>query len=351
MNVVYDDIVYSLQKHGGISVYWSEITRNTDQALRVVYDSAVNNRVYEKKLMNKSLVKSGRLLQIKRFLPLKIKEYLREPFIFHSSYYRYCCNKNALNVTTIHDFTNELYAKGILAYIRYIRKKVTIAHSKAVICISNNTFDDFKRFFPNYRGLVKVIYNGYDSQSYYLIPEIHKEKIILFVGERRLYKRFDLAVKIAKNFKDCRFVIVGGGDLSDEEFNLLEQNLKNRYEKHGFVDNNKLRELYNKAFFLCYPSEYEGFGIPIIEAQACGCPVVCQKKSCIPEIGNNAAVYFTENEIDNSDGDIYKLNNSDYYREKVELGLTNVKRFSWENCRKKVHDLYNNVMNSVKCKP
>ena len=154
MKIVYDDIIYSLQKHGGISVYWSEITRDTDHALRIVYDSAKNNKAYNKAFLGQSVVKSSKLLQIKRFFPQRIKEWKTEPFIFHSSYYRYCSNKNACNIATIHDFTNEIYGKGLLAFIRKIRKKITISRSKGVICISNNTLKDFKRYYPNYHGSV-----------------------------------------------------------------------------------------------------------------------------------------------------------------------------------------------------
>jgi mannosyltransferase len=347
MNVVYDDIIYSLQKCGGGSVYWSEITTCDTffPSFRIVYDSAIKNHVYNKSLLKDSIVKSSRLLLIKRFISLKINKWKDEPFLFHSSYYRYSRNKNAYNITTIHDFTNEIYGRGILAYIRKIRKRKAVAHSKGVICISKNTLNDFKKFYPNYQGLLKVVYNGYDDQSYYMVKGVSKENIILFVGARTDYKRFDLAVKIVCKFTKFQLVIIGGGNLCDSEVELLEKNLKNRYKKYDYVNNDMLRVLYNQAFFLCYPSEYEGFGIPIIEAQACGCPVVCQKKSCIPEIGGNAVVYFSENEIEDETCEIYKLSNPDYYTKKVEEGLLNVKNFSWSKSRYETKNFYKDVIN------
>lgn len=348
MNVVYDDIIYSLQKHGGVSVYWSEITRNDiDSVLRIVYDSAKNNQTYDENLIKSSVVKSSRFLMLKRFLPLKVHKWKNDPFVFHSSYYRYCCDKNAYNVTTIHDFTNEIYGKGLFAFVRKLRKRITVARSKGIICVSRNTLNDFNRFFPNYRGFTEVIYNGFDSKSYYKEPNVVKERVVLFVGARRYYKRFDLAVRLACKFSGVSLVIVGGGRLSNSEIDLLERYMKNRYKKYDFICNDELRTLYNKAFFLCYPSEYEGFGIPIIEAQACGCPVVCQKKSCIPEVGRESVVYFSENEIENSNSDVFKLNNPAFYKQKVDAGFMNVKRFSWDIARESVYGFYKKILSRM----
>ena len=347
MNIVYDDIIYSLQKCGGGSVYWSEVTQsNTNiKILRIVYDSAKNNQLYPKALFEQSVVKSSVFLQIKRFLPIKIKKWKNASFIFHSSYYRYSNNKNACNITTIHDFTDEIYGKGILSFIRKFRKKITVAHSKGVICISNNTLKDFKHYYPKYKGFIEVIHNGYDRDSYYLMPNFTKKNKILFVGARGGYKRFDLAVKIASKFSESKFVIVGGGDLNNSEKELLERTLRNRYEKIGYISNDELRNLYNEAFFLCYPSEYEGFGIPIIEAQACGCPVVCQMNSSLPEVGGTALVYFAEKELDSEDCHFFQLNDPFFYKQKVEEGLINVMRFSWDKTRKEVYTFYEKVLN------
>ena len=346
MNIVYDDIIYSLQKCGGGSVYWSEVTQNKtkNEILRIVYDTAKKNKLYAETLLEQSVVKSSAFLQITRFLPIKIKKWKNDSFIFHSSYYRYSNSKNACNIATIHDFTDEIYGKGILSLIRKFRKKRTISHSKGIICISNNTLEDFKYYYPKYKGEVVVIHNGYDRGSYYLMPNSTKRKNILFVGARGGYKRFDLAVKIASKFCDSQLVIVGGGDLNEPETELLDRLLKDRYKKIGFISNDELRNLYNEAFFLCYPSEYEGFGIPIVEAQACGCPVVCQQKSCIPEIGGDSVVYFAETEIDSSDCEIYKLNIASYYEQKVYAGLSNAKKYSWDKTRKETLDFYTKVL-------
>lgn len=342
MKIVYDDIIYSLQVSGGGSVYWSEVTGEAPtSAQHIIYDTAASNIFLNKEILNRSTVLSSCLLSIKRFLAIRLKA--RERFIFHSSYYRFCINSNAVNITTVHDFTDELYTCGLKAFLRVNRKKRAMTHSQGIICISENTKRDFLHFYPNYKNRLIVISNGYDNKSYYYEPEVKKTKNILFVGSRHGYKRFDLTLQIANMLKDCRLIIIGGGDLNREEHLLLEKTIPGRFEKKGFVANDDLRHLYNEAFFLCYPSEYEGFGIPIIESQACGCPVVCQSKASIPEVAGDAAIYINGSKIAEDVSLIHKLYDADYYSRIQKNGLENVKRFSWDKCRGEVQDFYKSI--------
>ena len=110
MNVIYDDIVYSLQKAGGISVMWSQITNSVPYpAKHIQYDNARNNMFGALIEGHEYDIRSAKGLQLKRFLNLKFDE--QNPFIFHSSYFRYCKNANAINVTNVYDFIYEFYSK------------------------------------------------------------------------------------------------------------------------------------------------------------------------------------------------------------------------------------------------
>ena len=267
------------------------------------------------------------------------------PFIFHSSLYRYCKNKNAINITTVHDFTYEYYRKDLKSNLHKIQKKNAVMHSDGVICISENTKKDLLKFYPKYKGKIKVIYNGYSTQKYFCETNIEKTKNVLFVGARTDYKRFDFAIDIISHLPDYKLIIIGGGQLSEAEKIILEKKIPNQYEKAGYLSDEALRKLYNSAFCLLYPSEYEGFGIPVIEAQACGCPVVCQAKSCIPEVAEKSAIYIDSSDLNKSVNEIKQLLDSDFYNEKVQLGLQNVKRFSWDKCADEVRQFYEEVFN------
>lgn len=348
MKVFFDDIIYSLQKNGGGSLYWTQILKKQpDDAVHYIYKGAEDNFFYDSNYIINAKWLSEKLFQVKRYIDMRL--YCTEKFIFHSSYYRLCKNPKAINITTVHDFTYERFRKDFKAIFHKIQKKHAVMNSDGVICISQSTLKDFWEFYPNYKGIVKVIYNAYDTHSYYLQDELSKErnKTVLFVGARTDYKRFDLAVELLSRFTDLKLLIIGGGDLTKEEIRLLDSKLFGRYEKFGYISNDELRELYNKAFFLCYPSEYEGLGCPVLEAQACGCPVVCQHVSSIPEVSNEIAIFIDDN-IDNNILKVQKLFDEKVYKQLQEDGLENVKHYSWDNTANETYAFYEEVYDGRK---
>lgn len=344
LKITYDDIIYSLQKAGGISVVFTELfKRIKENVFHYLYASATKNFFYEESLFPNKKLWNGKFLSLKRYLNPHIKE--KESFIFHSTYYRICKNKNAINITTVHDFTYEYYRKDFKAKLHKWQKRNAVLNSNGIICISENTKKDLLKFYPEFKGIIKVIYNGYNTEKYVYRPEIAKSRNILFVGARTDYKRFDLAVKICMELSDTKLLIVGGGELAETEELLLNECIGKRFEKLGFLADDQLCELYNSAFFLCYPSEYEGFGIPILEAQSCGCPVVCQNTSSIPEVAADAGIYIDASDFQSSIQSIKQLYDKTFYEDIRKKGLENVRRFSWEKCVKETLNFYEECFN------
>ena len=343
MNLIYDDIIYNLQKSGGVSAYWRKLEDFIVPEKTIVYDGAESN-IFYKEAQN---IERRKINKIERYKNPKVNE--KKPFVFHSSYYRVCKNKNAVNVTTLHDFTYEYFRHDFFALAHKIQKKYAVMHSDGVICISKNTLADLKKYYPSYKGKIKVIYHGYDPVLY-TFKNLPRNKDVLFVGSRASYKSFSFTLKLLKELPDLTLKIIGGGELSEEEKNLLEENIPNRYEKLSFVSNEDLADLYNKSFALFYPSEYEGFGFPVIEAQACGCPVICQKKSSIPEVSGDKCIYVDSSDFNKSILEIKRLENKDFYENLQNQGLENVKRFSWENCIEETKAFYVELLENKEAK-
>lgn len=220
--------------------------------------------------------------------------------VFHSSYFRYSNDRNSINVTTVHDFTYEHFVRGPRLWVHSWQKRLAVKKSKGIICVSENTKKDLLHFYPWVDPeIVKVVYNGVGEEFYPvgnaasdLENELgfHPDKLfLLFVGDRSAYKNFDAFVALAPYFPEMDFVVVGGQPLSEVESRLLSPTQSRLHHFRG-VSSEVLNLLYNTAYCFVYPSSYEGFGIPILEAMKAGCPVVSTNLSSIPEVAGDAAL-------------------------------------------------------------
>jgi mannosyltransferase len=212
-----------------------------------------------------------------------------------------------------------------------------------VIFVSENTKNDFERFFPHYNGKKKVIYHGIVSD--YNCLNIPKKNSVIYIGSRSGYKNFFHAINLLQKLPQFKLQIIGGGSLSKVEITNLNRCIPNRYEYFKSLPNKELNLKYNEAFFLLYPSIYEGFGFPVIEAQAAGCPVVCCNTSSLPEVGGDAAIYISGKNIEDDLEKIEQLNNQVFYDNVMKKGFENVKRFSWKKCAEETYKFYEEIYN------
>lgn len=353
MKIYFDNIIFSLQKSGGISVYFYEILKRFQKDKRKFYilDSAGRNNenIFYKQLnisSEKIEEKSIFFNKILRYLDTKIKE--KEKFIFHSTYYRVCNSKKAINITTVHDFTYEKYFKGLKKYVHSFQKKRAILRSDLIICISENTKKDLLNFIPEAKNKkIEVIYNGISEEFYKkekiennFDKEYSKQKYILYVGARRGYKNFKLALEIISRLeREFILIFVGGEELSLQEKKEIESFLGERYEHLKGVSTEKLNSLYNYAFCLLYPSEYEGFGIPVLEAMRAGCPVLAYENSSIPEV-SGPSLLVKENNVVNYLENIEKLLIKDNRDKIIEEGIKYSQNFSWNETYKRLLEIY-----------
>lgn len=356
MKIIYDNIAFSNQKIGGISVVWFELLKRIvlDKRFSVLFIEYTGS---ERNVLRKNLkIPKENILHRNIFFP-KIKRYLnpnissKDKFLFHSSYYRTSNNPNAINITTVHDFTYEYFSNGIKRFIHSWQKNRAIKKSDYIICISENTKKDLLRFV---KGIdtkkIRIIYNGV-SDEYFSIKDSYsnelpfeKNSYVLFVGARSGYKNFSFAVDVMSQ-SDLNFVIVGS-ELSKKELVFLNAKIDpSRYKIFTHISNNNLNIIYNNAFCLLYPSKYEGFGIPILEAQKAGCPVIAYNSSSIPEIIGDITLIFNDFTV----GTILKLfnliENSDKRKLIINDGIINASRFSWDEMYKNVLALYLEAFN------
>lgn len=349
MKIVYDNIIYSLQKVGGISAYWSELSSRLKYSeANAIFYGYPNPNILMKYLDIEVQKETSIHYKINRYLDFQQK--LPQGSIFHSSYYRIINQKDVINITTVHDFTYEYYRSGIARLIHSWQKGRAITKSDGIVCISQNTKKDLLKFYPDIKKEnIQVIYNGV-SDIFYKINEpsqslidsykkLQDKKYVLYVGERNGYKNFNLAVDVVRKLHNCSLVVVGGGDLSDNEKNILQKD----YFHYQEISAQDLNVLYNNAFCLLYPSSYEGFGIPIVESMKAGCPVVSTNISSIPEVAGDAGLLVDTIEVNAFVEAILKLENKEFRDTMIIKGLEQAKKFSWDKCFEETLEFYKKI--------
>lgn len=343
MDIFFDNIIFSLQRSGGGSLYWAQLLEKNNGKItgQISYSNYTEN-IFAKDLV-KGSPRIASLLSVKRYINPSIKNKI--PFIFHSSLYRVCKSNKAVNITTVHDFTYEYFRKDFKSILHKLQKKYSVMHSDGVICVSQNTLNDLRKFYPNYNKPVKVVYNGY-SPDYRVIPGVCKKRQFLFIGSRVDYKNFEYAVRIVAEMPGYTLKIVGGGKLTKLENEILSRDLNGSFSHVGNISNEELNHLYNESFCLLYPSLYEGFGIPVAEAQAAGCPVVCCRVSSLPEVAGDAAIYIDGANIEEDLKKVNQLLDEKFYANLIELGILNSQRFSWDLCASETMGFYEEVFES-----
>lgn len=347
----FDNIVFSLQRSGGISVVWYELLRYMlawRSDLRCIeYPDAAGNLFRRMLPLPEACIdrRNPLLRRIDRYRPVSVP--CREPFVFHSSYYRTAAGRAARTVTTVHDFTYEYFASGPARTIHCRQKYRAIRRADAVVCISENTRRDLLKFLPDVDpDRVRVIHNGV-SEDYRPLPDSERDPeladCVLFVGARGGYKNFRWLVE-ALHPTPYRLAVCGH-PLAPEEVRLLEAQLgRGRFRIFAHADNRLLNRLYNSVRALVYPSSYEGFGIPVLEAQRAGCPVVALDASSIPEVIGETPLLLRELSARELAGKLQLLERDPLRREVIRAGLANSRRFSWERMAAGYRRLYEELL-------
>lgn len=351
MRIVYDNIIFSLQKAGGISVYWSELIRRLiKRKADVCFYGTANENLFGKTLPIKQRCEHGLPVHLLRYLPFTKK--LPADAIFHSSYYRVSLQKNIYNIVTVHDFTYEQFGHGIAKYVHHFQKAFALKRADGVICVSKQTEKDLYTFFPRLNKPVRVIYLGANEMFRVLADEekngdtfheITDKKFVLFVGGRKGYKNFLRAVETLAGMKEYYFVVVGGGKLSPQEQGLLTCLLPDRFIHYPSVSEMELNVLYNRAFCLLYPSLYEGFGIPVLEAMCAGCPVLAMKRSSIPEVVGDAALLCETDQASEFIQQIHLLEDESMRKKFIQKGLLRSEQFHWDKCFEETWAFYKRI--------
>ncbi|MDD3120697.1 MAG: glycosyltransferase family 1 protein, partial [Candidatus Gracilibacteria bacterium] len=235
--------------------------------------------------------------------------------------------------------------------------------AKKIIAISKNTKKDIIEILNIKESAIEVIYNGISLEDFYKVEDereiinlknnlkINRE-YFLYTGVWREHKNLSRLVsafaEAVKAGIDVDLVIAGKEDLTYHEVRdaIVENNLQSRVHLVGFVAGKELRTLYSGALAYVFPSLYEGFGLPILEAMASEIPVICSNNSSCPEIaGEGNALFFNPTSLESIKNAMLEITKNEKLRnELVRRGKERVKDFSWDKMGKEVLEIYRTVI-------
>ncbi|GHV48900.1 glycosyl transferase [Spirochaetia bacterium] len=362
MKILYDHSCFRWN-YGGVPKYFCEIIRRLpkdDWLLPIEYSN--NQYLKDYKLLQCKPFLPDKNIRIKSIMidlinrPLTIKYLLSKNYdIYHQTHYnnfgvKYVHKKTPI-VTTIYDmnfFTIPKYYSNFNNLL--IGQKKVIKDSKKLIAISETTKKDLTEYLSIPESKISVIHLGIDKN---ISIESYENRLIeypyiLFVGQRHSYKNFrNIALAfsiISKKYSDLKLVCTGPA-CSKSEFKFIKSIQIADKTMFFQATEFEMYSLYHYAEMMVFPSFYEGFGLPLLEAMINKCPVICSDRSCFPEIADNAALYFNPSDLDSIVNCIEKvLMNTDLKKTLQEKGIERCNKFSWDTCAEEHLSFYSSLL-------
>lgn len=262
-------------------------------------------------------------------------------------------------VVTIHDLTLHLYPgkkqTGRLARLAYkLVISQVVKNAQHVFTVSENTKRDVTRFLGTAKDKITVTYNGGSDGFYCLDKKDYQmdlpEKFFFYIGVFRSHKNIDGLIRAYRLYRnqnpetETKLLLAGPMDetyVPELQQLICDLDLDRCVQWMGFVSDQELNELYNRATAFVFPSFYEGFGVPPLEAMMTDTPVVCSATSSLPEVCGEAALYFDPQqptEMALCLGQI--VGDGELRKHLVAAGREQLKKFSWDKMASEMYEVY-----------
>lgn len=364
MKILYDHQAFSMQRYGGISRYFFEVIRGMGkkQGFEIHLPIVLSANAYLKDLNHLRYRRFEYILKgfnwlvayINRSYTIRKLADRAIPFdVFHPTYYDpyflpYLSGRPY--VLTVYDMIHELFPEYFFSFFKTSANKEKLAREAAlIIAISENTKKDIIKILGIKADKIRVIHLGVSP-----LPPVCDMKIpvpddfLLSVGQRYEYKNFlTLAESIREILirKDLSLISFGGGSFTRKEMaKFRELGISDRVISLA-GDDRVLAHLYRRAIAYVCPSRYEGFGIPVLEAMSCGCPVVSSNASSLPEVGGDAVSYFSPDDKASMAEAVGRIVSDKSYRmELIARGFVQVGKFTWEKAVEQTAGVYEDAL-------
>lgn len=368
MHIVYDSQIFSLQEVGGISRYFQELAQRLPVCspateatiLAPLHVSRALHHCQVRVIGRKITPFPGkhRILPFVNRLASQWALKALQPDILHETYYSAApLSVSVPRLLTVYDMIHERFPHqftGVDCAIAEMKAKA-VTRADHIIAISQSTRDDLVAYLHvdplkiTVVPLASSIIAPEDKSQ----PPLHVKPYLLYVGVREGVKNFQTLLSAFGHSSLLRrefdLLCVGGGELTMAECHQIRDFGLQDNIRQLAADDTLLARLYADAALFVYPSLYEGFGLPLLEAMRCGCPVACSNTGSMPEIAGDAALYFDPLREDEMQMVIKEIVQSEALAASLRIrGYEREKLFSWEQCAQQTAVVYRRVLDNAR---
>lgn len=350
MRVLYDGQIYASQRAGGISRYFSNLINKlprsvnpvltTCQTLSINYPNCSNLKTFHYQRFG---FRPGRLSYWLEPYYFRAINYLNTFDVIHPTYYNLLSQQDISKcrypiVLSVWDMIHEIFPEQMDANGSHqeMKRKAILAAQK-IICISENTKKDLleRYLIPEEDITVTYLASELDINMSYGSDSVPECAYFLYVGSRASYKNFERLLiafaKVISSYDDLALCVVGSPFIEAEEKLIHNLGLEDYIEHYGYVNNRHLAKLYRCSLAFVYPSLYEGFGIPPLEAMACGTVAIVANSSSLPEVVGDAGLLFDPQSTDELIDQLRFILDHSIERDRlISVGQKRAKQFSWD---------------------
>lgn len=365
-------LAQSYGSKGGVENYIDNLCRelvNYDTIKLVLITNKNSNDFYVikntlKVVSTLSNTQIGKIFWQIFLLPFYVKKY-KIDIVFNPSFANnFIPYKKIKQIITVHDLAEfyllNKYDKIRMMFRKYIVMRLNVRFGDQFIVISEHTKKDFLKYFQVKESAISTIYHGCN-----FLPTFHSSKIekrientkyFLYVGRidiegKNLYNLLLAINKLNSKYVDVNLILVGS-DYRNSILRLKKIAVELSIDKciffKGYVETNLLKNYYSNAIGFVFPSVYEGFGMPLLEAMAYNTPIVCSKTGALPEIAEDAAIFFDPFSPTDIAEKMYAIIKSEDLREQlIRNGNQRLKNFTWRTTSRLTYNVINNLYNKI----
>ena len=365
MRVAFDEQIFAIQRYGGISRVFAELAHefisepDLGVELQPVAAPLVNEYVLRDPRTAKSLaIHPSRHWSLSIARSLARRRHHGPVDIVHNTFYlprALADYPQARRVVTVHDMIPELFPQTRRRLDFLTVKKKYVLSADHIVCVSESTKKDMLDIYGQVDAPISVVHSGVGAEFTPSAPPIPKwpDNYVLHVGHRGAYKGgttlFRAFSRVREAFPETTLVLAGGGPLSKHELALANSlNIRDRILQQQVPDT-LMPSAYANAQLFVFPSTYEGFGLPVVEAMASGTPMVLCRSSALPEIAGDAAEFFAPGDCEalaEAMSDV--LASEDRLAALRAKGLARAAGFTWRQTSGMMADVYKMTMSEAK---